>query len=326
MNLFGWKLSDIKPDAVSSGLKNWLVKLFINAINRISKDEDRLEVIQWLTLSREVVGCNKSTKDKFVELYSLMDSRKTVQIVCNGVVEAVKNYKNADLPLAMKVAVPVTLLAVPVIGGQGAGVAALGGAIGLPVLLLVFLGTAGLTSIIEGFVGSADARSYLSIVAELIARDEFLRCVKAAMKNGTQGEPREPVRAQMPEDEVAIRDSLFVMDPFDFENHVMSFFRAAGLEAAATQKSNDGGFDGFARHPDGLILVQCKRYAADNKVGVEAILQFKGVLEENEAFRGYFVTTSQYTANALKSAEKSAKLVLIEMNELIRWHKASPTF
>ena len=46
----------------------------------------------------------------------------------------------------------------------------------------------------------------------------------------------------------------------------MSFFQAAGLMAWVTKKTGDGGVDGFARHSEGLIIVQCKRYT-DKPVG-----------------------------------------------------------
>ncbi len=57
-------------------------------------------------------------------------------IVFRGVTEALKNYKDASLPLSLKVAIPVALGAAAVLGGQGAGLAAFGGAIGLPVILV----------------------------------------------------------------------------------------------------------------------------------------------------------------------------------------------
>jgi hypothetical protein len=301
------------------------VNHFISSIRLVSKDEDRREVIQWLTLSREAIDSDKSMKDKFVDLYALMDTRRTVKIVLNGVTEGVKNYKSGNLPLAVKVAIPLTLLAAPFIGGQGAGVAAFGGAIGLPVLLLIFLGTSGITAIIEATVGNTNASTYLRVVLALIARDEALRRVRAAIKNGSQAEPTEPVRFDMPEDERELRERLLSMDPYNFERHVMSFFPVS-MSPAHTRKSNDGGYDGFARHPEGLIVVQCKRNAPSNPVGSPVIQQFKGVIEENEAWRGYFVTTSRFTEGALESTELSCKLVLVEMNELVHWHKNRPSF
>jgi hypothetical protein len=72
--------------SVTVHLREWLVKLFITSIERISKEEDRLEVIHWLTLSREVIRSGKPMKDKLIGLYRLMDAQKAVKIIVNGVV------------------------------------------------------------------------------------------------------------------------------------------------------------------------------------------------------------------------------------------------
>lgn len=313
----------ITAEATAS-LRAWLVKLFVNAIGAISKEEDREEVLRWLELSRQVLDSDLSAKEKFAKLYALTDARKTAQIVLNSVFESVKNYKNADLPLAVKVSIPLTLLAVPVIGGHGAGIAALGSAIGLPALVLVFLGSAGITSVLETFARHPSARASLAAILALIAHDEVLRQIKAAIKAGRQGPPRQPVRSEMPEDEVAIRLKLLSMDPIEFESHVMSFF---GDTAAVTQQCHDGEIDGFAKSSDGkLIVVQCKRYAPENPIGRPDIHQFRGALEEYEANSGYFVTTSYFTDPARDAAAKSQKISLIALEDLVLWHQTAPAF
>jgi restriction system protein len=94
----------------------------------------------------------------------------------------------------------------------------------------------------------------------------------------------------------------------------------------ATRKSNDFGVDGCAIHPEGLMIVQCKRNVTENKVGRPTIQQFKGVVEEQNALRGYVVTTSAFTEEAIESAQLSAKLILVDMDSLVRWHAEAPTF
>lgn len=241
-------------------------------------------------------------------------------MIFRSIVTSVKNYKDSDLPLAVKIAIPVTLTAAVVIGGQGAGIAAFGGAVGMPVLILIFIGTAGITAIIEAFSAKSESRDYISTVMAIIAGDEILRRTKKAMKDAMTAEPAAPEFFDMPDEERALREKLANMDPYDFERHIMSFFQKNGMLAWATKKSNDMGVDGFARHPQGLIVVQCKRYAADIPVGRADIQQFKGVIEENGAWRGYFVTTGYFTRNARENASMNDKIILIDMEELIRWH------
>lgn len=318
--------TDAAATAVKLRLQAWLVELFIAAIKSISKEEDRMEVLVWLSRSQDVVSSDKPIKDKFAELYSLMDGAKTAKIVLNSVTESVKNYRSADLPLAVKISLPITLLAMPFVGLHGAGIAAFGGAIGLPVFLLIFLGTTGIAAILEPFAASKEARNQIVSILTLIACAEAMRRINAAVETGTQGPPTNPVRCEMPEDEREIRAKLLTMDPYSFERHVMSFFEAAGLQASVTKKSSDMGVDGFAQHAKGLIVVQCKRNAPENLIGSPTIQQFKGVIEENAAFMGYLVTTAAFTERARTSARQSSKLALVEMKELVAWHQAAPTF
>jgi restriction endonuclease Mrr len=226
----------------------------------------------------------------------------------------------------MKIALPATLAAIPFVGGHAAGIAAFGGALGVPVLLLVFLGAAGITSIIEAVVTNPEARPHIAEIIDVIFEDERLRRTSAQMKAAMTEQPMDPTHYAMPVEEMALRQHLLNMDPYHFEQHSMSFFHRAGLEAWATKKSNDLGADGFAVHPDGLIVVQCKRNASTNKVGRPTVQQFKGVVEDHNAYRGYVITTSTFTEEAAASAALTSKIVLVAMDDLVGWHAEPPTF
>lgn len=310
----------MKPSAVSSRLRHWLTALFVKSINGMSRQEDRADAVAWLARSRDIVSSGKSAREKFSELNSQINARKTASFIANSVAETVRNYKKSDLPLPVKIAVPVTLLAVPFVGGQGAGVAALGTAAGVPALLLIFLGAAGISSILEAVAQGGEGMVDVARVLELIAHDEVLRRASVALKKAMQDDPKGASRQDMPQDEVELREALMTMDPFAFESHVVGFFAARGMEAWVTRKSNDSGVDGFVRHPEGLIVVQCKRNSPSNPVGRPTVQQFKGVIEENDAWRGYIVTTSSFTNEAKDSAVLSERLVLVDMAELVRWH------
>jgi Restriction endonuclease len=313
-------------DTIAEGIKKWLIGRFASAIKHATRSEDRVLAIQWLSDSRDVVASDLRSIEKFKKLNALIDSRAAIKAIANSVSEAVSNYRKSDLPWSMKIALPATLAAIPLVGGHAAGVAAFGGAIGVPVLLLIFLGAAGITSIIEAIATNPEARPHIAEIIDIIIQDERLRRTSAQMKAAMKEPPMDPTRFAVPMEEVALRKCLLGMDPFHFERHSMSFFDAAGFVAWPTRKSNDLGVDGFAIHPDGLMIVQCKRNSTDNKVGRPTIRQFKGVIEEQNALRGYIVTTSTFTEEAIESAELSNKLVLVDMDSLVRWHVTAPTF
>lgn len=313
-------------NAITEGIRQWLIGCFASAVKRTTRVEDRVLAVQWLSDSRDVIASDLRSVEKFRKLNTLISSRAVITAIAKSVSEAVSNYRKSDLPLPMKIALPATLAAIPMVGGHAAGIAAFGGALGVPVLLLIFLGTAGITSIIEAIVVNPQGRPHIAEVIDAIVQDERLRRASAKMKAAMKEQPMDPTRFAVPSEELALRTYLANMDPFQFERHTMSFFDAAGLEAWATRKSNDLGADGFAIHPDGLIVVQCKRNAPENKVGHPTIQQFKGVIEEQGALRGYIVTTSLFTDEAMESARVSRKVVLVDMDVLVGWHTDAPTF
>lgn len=313
-------------DAITEGIRKWLVGGFASAIKHTTRAEDRVLAVQWLSESRAIVASDLRPVEKFKELNTLISSRTAIVAIAKSVSEAVSNYRKSDLPLSMKIALPATLAAIPLVGGHAAGIAAFGGALGVPVLLLIFLGTAGITSIIEAVITNPEVRPHVAEIIEVIIQDERLRRTSARMKAAMKEQPMDPTRFAVPVEELALRKHLLGMDPFQFERHTMSFFEAAGLEAWATRKSNDFGADGFAVHPDGLMVIQCKRHSADNKVGRPTVQQFKGVIEEQGAFRGYIVTTAAFTEEATESARLSDRIELVDMDALVRWHTEAPTF
>jgi len=301
--------------------KEWIIGLFIKAIENFSNEQDRLDMLVWLALAREKLADDSlSQLAKFTQLYALIDFKKTIGTVFSSVGDTVKNYTNSDLPLAMKVTLPVTLAAAMVVGGQSVGIAGFGSAIGMPVLLLIFIGVAGITAILQSFLGDNNADNYIGVIMSLIAKDEVLRRVKKELKEAMKAEPVAPKKQNLSKETLILKHELLAMNPYDFERHIMSFFQNQGLLAWVTKKSNDAGVDGFARHANGLIVVQCKRNAEDNPVGSPIVQQFKGVIEENQAWCGYIVTTSFFTKNAIESAQKNDKLKLIDMTELLSWH------
>lgn len=312
----------VTPDDLGlKGVRDWVVSLFVRAIGSCSTEQDRMDAVAWLATTRETLSNNSlNTATKAQRIFALTDSKRLAKGVFRSVGEAYKSYKNSDMPFAMKVAIPVTLSAGAILGGPSVGIAGFGSAIGVPVLLVIFLGAAGVTSVLEAVLSNSEAKDYVSVVAAMIARDEILRRSNQSLRKAMAEDIVPPYRAECRKDDAEITKMLLSINPYDFEKHVMSFFQEAGLLAWATKKSNDAGVDGFARHTEGLIVVQCKRNAAENGIGRPTVQQFKGVVEENAAWRGYIVTTSYFTKDAIESAGKNNNLVLIGLPELLEWH------
>jgi restriction endonuclease Mrr len=56
-------------------------------------------------------------------------------------------------------------------------------------------------------------------------------------------------------------------------------------------------------------------------VGRPVVQQFKGVIEEQKAYRGYILTTSRFTDEAKSSAQQNDRIRLIDWEELMVWHE-----
>lgn len=104
-------------DGITEGTRKWLVARFASAIRHSTRAEDRTIAIRWLSDSRAVIASDLSPTDKAKKLNSLVNSRTAITAIAKSVSEAVSNYRKSDLPLSMKIALPATLAAVPLVGG-----------------------------------------------------------------------------------------------------------------------------------------------------------------------------------------------------------------
>lgn len=111
---------------------------------------------------------------------------------------------------------------------------------------------------------------------------------------------------------------LYEMDPIAFENLVADLFRAMGMQAVTTQRSNDGGVDVDALDPTpirgGKIVVQVKRYR--NTVPPTAVRDLYGTVQDAGANKGVLVTTSKFGPGSHTFAN-GKPLELISGTELV---------
>ncbi|MGV9627551.1 restriction endonuclease [Streptomyces sp. NPDC003487] len=111
---------------------------------------------------------------------------------------------------------------------------------------------------------------------------------------------------------------LYAMDPVAFESLVADLFRAMGMQAVTTQRSNDGGVDVDAVDPTpirgGKIVVQVKRYRAT--VPPTAVRDLYGTVQDRGANKGVLVTTSGFGPGSHTFA-RGKPLELVSGSELV---------
>jgi restriction system protein len=92
------------------------------------------------------------------------------------------------------------------------------------------------------------------------------------------------------------RPNLMELTPSEFENLITNLFESMGLETRLTQASRDGGVDcvAYDQRPilGGKVVIQAKRYK--NTVGVSAVRDLFGTVQNEGASKGIIVTTSGY--------------------------------
>jgi restriction system protein len=92
------------------------------------------------------------------------------------------------------------------------------------------------------------------------------------------------------------RPNLMELTPSEFESLITNLFQKMGLETRQTQASRDGGVDCVAYDPrpifGGKVVIQAKRYK--NTVGVSAVRDLFGTMQNEGASKGILVTTSGY--------------------------------
>jgi len=101
------------------------------------------------------------------------------------------------------------------------------------------------------------------------------------------------------------RPNLMDLSFIEFETLIQNLFTKMGLEARQTRASRDGGVDCVAWDPrpifGGKVVIQAKRYK--NTVGVSAVRDLFGTLQNEGASKGILVTTSGYGQASFEFAQ-----------------------
>ncbi|MER5890105.1 restriction endonuclease [Streptomyces sp. NPDC001941] len=111
------------------------------------------------------------------------------------------------------------------------------------------------------------------------------------------------------------------LDPYDFEDAVADLCEREGCrDVEVVGGAGDLGADVVATAPDGRrVVLQCKRYAADNKVGSQDLQRFGGTCYTvHDAQLAVVVTTSEFTEPALDYADRTG-ILCYDLAALSAW-------
>jgi hypothetical protein len=113
---------------------------------------------------------------------------------------------------------------------------------------------------------------------------------------------------------------MLSMNPTEFEEFTGQALEALGYrDVIRIGGAGDLGADLTATDPQGRsVIVQCKRYTPGSRVGSPALQAFIGMREvHHKADRGIFVTTADYTQQAIDLANEH-DVVLIDGDDLVK--------
>jgi restriction system protein len=114
------------------------------------------------------------------------------------------------------------------------------------------------------------------------------------------------------------RPNLMELTPNEFESLIQNLFAKMGLDTKQTRPSRDGGVDCVAFDPrpifGGKVVIQAKRYK--NTVGVSAVRDLFGTLQNEGASKGILVATSGYGQASYEFAQNKP-IELIDGSNLL---------
>lgn len=110
-------------------------------------------------------------------------------------------------------------------------------------------------------------------------------------------------------------DNIYNLSPADFEDLVAEVFHRSGFEVMVTPRTRDGGKDIIATYNMGgipcMLIIECKRYAEDRKVGVGVIRQIHGTQQAEHYGKAVVVTSSSFSRDAKKFANDIKDMVVL---------------
>lgn len=117
-------------------------------------------------------------------------------------------------------------------------------------------------------------------------------------------------------------EEIYNLSSREFEELVAELFSQQGFAVELTPETRDGGCDIIATKNIGglpfMLLIECKKYAKRNPVGVSLVRSLLGVQGDRKANKAVLVTTSRFTKSAREFAERQQHLIsLMDISDLM---------
>lgn len=117
---------------------------------------------------------------------------------------------------------------------------------------------------------------------------------------------------------------LYQLSSRKFEEVVAEIMIQMGYNVELTPSTHDGGKDIYVAHKNNLgsflYLVECKKNAPDNHIGLDIIQRLYGVVSDEKATAGIIVTTSYFTKSAKDFQQKhSFQMSLKDFDSIKKW-------
>ena len=124
---------------------------------------------------------------------------------------------------------------------------------------------------------------------------------------------------------------LYQIKPRQFEELIAHIFSQNGFKVELTKQTRDGGRDIIALRSDlgikSKYIIECKRYAANNRIPVELVRALYGVQVQEGANKAILATTSKFTRDAhsfVKATNTTEwSIELKDFNDIYEWIKST---
>jgi hypothetical protein len=118
---------------------------------------------------------------------------------------------------------------------------------------------------------------------------------------------------------------IFDIPPRLFEEMIAEIFNKNGFYVELTKATRDGGRDiiaiGNKLDIETKYIIECKRYAPHNKVGLSVVQRLLGVKIADDANKAILATTSSFTSDAISFVKRRCMwdVALKDYNDIMAW-------